>query len=371
MVPGHRHPGGHPAGAGPQRQPAHRRLPTHPGAARAGGADPPPLRVPALHPPGPGLRHRPRHPLRRGRPDRDRQPRAAVPAAPPAQDPHPLAPSQAWRHVLRVDQPARTATYQLTAVPAGHPPAGTSTVCPGARRRHWHWHWHPKGSSHAAEAPCNVVHMNRPGRLALLCTTLAVAVAGSIVALVPATTAGAAPDQRPRRATYHNPLAPKVGDGTTVDSCADPTVLRGQRGRHAPWFMWCTSDPFNDEDVDQSGAPTFHQLPAMRSRDLVHWRYVGDALPTAPDWAAPDAHLWAPDVVYSRATDRYYLSFVVTDVDDSLRGPNACESSSDSAIGVAVSDRPTGPWRISDTPLVAPRPDPGAECAFFWTYDPD
>jgi arabinan endo-1,5-alpha-L-arabinosidase len=213
--------------------------------------------------------------------------------------------------------------------------------------------------------------MNRPGRLALLCTTLAVAVAGSIVALVPATTAGAAPDQRPRRATYHNPLAPKVGDGTTVDSCADPTVLRGQRGRHAPWFMWCTSDPFNDEDVDQSGAPTFHQLPAMRSRDLVHWRYVGDALPTPPDWAADGAHIWAPDVVYSRATDRYYLSFVVTDVDDSVRGPNACPSGDDSAIGVAVSDRPTGPWQVSDTPLVAPRPDPAGSCAFFWTFDPD
>jgi arabinan endo-1,5-alpha-L-arabinosidase len=172
-------------------------------------------------------------------------------------------------------------------------------------------------------------------------------------------------------ATYQNPLAPDAGAGRTVDSCADPTVLRDQERRRGAYYLWCTTDPLDDQDVDAQGQPVFHPIPAMRSRDLVHWDYLGDALPEPPSWAAEGAGLWAPDVVYSRATDRYYLTFVVTDTDDSLRGPGACPSTGDSAIGVAVSDRPTGPWQVSDQPVIMPRPDPEAACAFFWTYDPD
>jgi hypothetical protein len=41
-----------------------------------------------------------------------------------------------------------------------------------------------------------------------------------------------------------------------------------------------------------------HIIPTARSRDLVHWTYVGDAFTesTLPGWAAPDAALWAPDI---------------------------------------------------------------------------
>jgi arabinan endo-1,5-alpha-L-arabinosidase len=214
--------------------------------------------------------------------------------------------------------------------------------------------------------------MRVPGRSAPLRTTLALAVAAATLGLATTSPAEAgAPDPRTPQPTYRNPLAPRVGDGTTVDSCADPTVLRDQRRDHGPWFLWCTTDPLNDQDVDEAGAPVFHPVPTMRSRDLVHWTYVGDALPEPPSWAADGAGLWAPDVVYSRSTDRYYLTFVVTDTDDSLRGADACPSTGDSAIGVAVSDSPAGPWQVADAPLVPPRPDPGADCAFFWTYDPD
>ena len=174
-------------------------------------------------------------------------------------------------------------------------------------------------------------------------------------------------------ATYQNPLAPRIpGDGT-VDSCADPAVLREQGGER-DWYMYCTTDPLSDTDVDETGAPVFHPIPTLRSSDLVEWSYVGDALPDPPSWAAEDAALWAPDAVYSRATDRYYLTFVVTDTDDSLRGPGACASTGDNAIGVAVGTSPTGPWTVSDQPLVGPRPDPEAPasaCAFLWTFDPD
>ena len=66
--------------------------------------------------PGPGLRHRPRHPLRPRRRSRRptatrtnavRQPRRAVPVSPPAQDPHILALPRHRTRLLRVDQPPR------------------------------------------------------------------------------------------------------------------------------------------------------------------------------------------------------------------------------------------------------------------------
>ena len=121
---------------------------------------------------------------------------------------------------------------------------------------------------------------------------------------------------------YRNPLRPGVnGSGRTVDSCADPTVLRGQQPGDRYWYLYCTTDPLDDQDTAGPGDPVFHPVPMMRSTDLVDWTYVGDALPEAPSWAAEGAGLWAPDVVYSRSLDRYYLTFVVTDVDDAVSAP--------------------------------------------------
>ncbi len=184
--------------------------------------------------------------------------------------------------------------------------------------------------------------------------------------------AGAAPDPDSTvQESYANPLAPRTPDGGTVDSCADPAVLEGQRPGDRWWYLYCTTDPLNDDDTDAEGDPRFHPVPMMRSRDLVDWHYVGDALPEPPHWAADGAALWAPDVVYSQATDRYYLTFVVTDVDDDVSGEPGCGS--DSAIGVAVSRQPTGPWDVAGQPVVPPRrnPDGSGGCDFLWTFDPD
>ena len=199
-----------------------------------------------------------------------------------------------------------------------------------------------------------------------------VLLAAPIALLLALPLVGAQVSAAPVRGSYDNPLAPKVPADGTVDSCADPTVLRGQRPDDRRWYMYCTTDPLNDGDVDANGDFEFHPVPMMRSRDLVDWRYVGDALPEPPSWAAEGAGIWAPDVVYSRGTDRYYLTFVVTDVVDEVSNEPGCTS--DSAIGVAVSRGPTGPWQVSNEPLVAPRRNTdgdGTGCDFFWTYDPD
>ncbi|MEL4317488.1 family 43 glycosylhydrolase [Leifsonia sp. YIM 134122] len=167
---------------------------------------------------------------------------------------------------------------------------------------------------------------------------------------------------------YTNPLAPQVpGDGV-VESCADPTVLRGQRAGDSSWYLYCTTDPLNDEDVDTHGDPVFHRVPVMTSQNLVDWTYVGDSFDAAPSWAEPGAALWAPEVIYSSTFDQYYMFVVVTNTASAVSGVEGCDS--DSAIGVATSPDPTGPWTFSDTPVVAPRPG-GTGCAFLWTYDPD
>ncbi len=187
----------------------------------------------------------------------------------------------------------------------------------------------------------------------------------SVTLLVPLT---ALPSVGSDADSYHNPLKPRVpGDGI-VQSCADPTVIRGQQPGDRYWYMYCTTDPLNNRDTAGSGDVVFHPIPMMRSRDLVNWTYVGDALPEPPSWAADGAGLWAPDVVYSKTYNRYYMTFVVTDVKDGVSSEPNCNS--DSAIGVATSRNPTGPWRVSGAPVVAPRRG-GADCNFFWTYDPD
>ncbi|WP_322919248.1 family 43 glycosylhydrolase [Nocardioides renjunii] len=167
--------------------------------------------------------------------------------------------------------------------------------------------------------------------------------------------------------SYQNPLAPTIASGGSVDNCADPVVLRGQGRDRGTWFMYCTTDPLNDSET-ADGSPVFHPIPMLRSTDLVSWEYVGDALPQKPSWAAPEAAMWAPDLVYSKTKKRYYLTFVVTDTTTEVSGEAGCGG--DSALGVAVSRNPTGPWKVSEKPLVDPR-RAGPGCDFYWTYDPD
>ncbi len=226
-------------------------------------------------------------------------------------------------------------------------------------------------------------------RRSALLTPLAAVLALPLLA-APSSAAPAAPAGRVTT-TYENPLRPVVPTsvapvGGTVDSCADPTVLKGQAGEEQDglqvWYLYCTTDPLNDRDVTTDGSddgtapdPVFHRIPTMTSTNLVDWTYVGDAFPLdggdLPAWIDPSAAFWAPEVVYSRTTGRYYLFTTVTET-SGAGGVGSATCRGDSAIGVAVSDSATGPWTWSDAPVVQPRTDPdGGECSYFWTYDPD
>ncbi len=98
----------------------------------------------------------------------------------------------------------------------------------------------------------------------------------------------------PPSSTYTNPMKPQVpGDGV-VESCADPTVFKGRQAGDRYWYMFCTTDPLNDQDRNAAGDLNFHIMPMMRSLDLVTWTYVGDAFSSLPALADPGARLWAP-----------------------------------------------------------------------------
>jgi arabinan endo-1,5-alpha-L-arabinosidase len=162
------------------------------------------------------------------------------------------------------------------------------------------------------------------------------------------------------------PLDLRLPDGTAVENCADPTVLKGQRAQDPAWTLICTQDPLNDHDRDAAGKLHFRRLPMFRSDDRVHWRYQGEAFNAPPPQAVKDAGVWAPELAY--ADGRYLLYYAITDVQDAYSSEPGCKS--DSAIGVAIADSPLGPWTPQPDLVVPPR-RAGAGCAFHWTIDPD
>ncbi|WP_426505649.1 family 43 glycosylhydrolase [Dactylosporangium sp. McL0621] len=176
----------------------------------------------------------------------------------------------------------------------------------------------------------------RPRMLGLI----ALLAAAALVAPAP----GAAAASGPRPATYTNPVS-----APATDTFADPSVVRGA---DSAWYAFGTSDPL------RAGETAPHLVPILRSTDLVHWSYAGDAFTGRPAWAAPAAGLWAPDV--RRIGDRYVLYYTVTDT--------TLNPGDDSAIGVATAPTPLGPWTDSGRPVVAPRAAPGG--GFLWTFDP-
>jgi arabinan endo-1,5-alpha-L-arabinosidase len=209
----------------------------------------------------------------------------------------------------------------------------------------------------SAPRPARPGALRRRRRFAAVARLLAAAIAVSTLLGALAAPAAATGSR------YHNPLRPAIpGDGV-VESCADPSVIYGQQGERR-WYMYCTTDPLNDQDRTASGF-NFHLIPMMSSADLVHWRYEGDAFTTRPSYATPNAGLWAPEIIYHPEQPDgadYYLYYTVTDT--TLPGGG-------SAIGVATGPTPLGPWTHRDSPVVEPH---AADCcpgSRRWVFDPD
>jgi arabinan endo-1,5-alpha-L-arabinosidase len=122
--------------------------------------------------------------------------------------------------------------------------------------------------------------------------------------------------------TYHNPV---------LDAdFPDPSVLRAP---DSYYYAYATQ-------TKRAGQILNFQV--ARSRDLATWEYLGEALPAKPSWAATSQRFWAPDV--SRHPDGRYLMYYSAQPNDPEAGHY---------LGIAVADRPEGPFIDSGQPLLA------------------
>ncbi len=142
----------------------------------------------------------------------------------------------------------------------------------------------------------------------------------ALLGLAACTTPGSSP---PPPATYQNPV---------LDSdFPDPAVLRAPDGWY---YVYATQGDFEGQMLN---------IQAARSRDLVRWERIGDALPVKPSWASRTQDFWAPHVHH--ADGRYYLYYSAK--------PDAAltDDSRGLCLAVATANRPEGPFTDSGRPL--------------------
>ena len=165
--------------------------------------------------------------------------------------------------------------------------------------------------------------------------------------------------QLPASSTYKNPLVlkdPKTGPAV---SCPDPARIKQRKDGYDLWFLYCTGDPLNTNDKNANGNLRNHLIASYQSIDLIHWTYIGDVFAKLPAWIGNvSINLWAPAVKHFN--NRFYLYYVAP----------ATEAGG-SAIGVATSQDPAGPWTDSGRPVVAPEPNPYDPKNLRAVIDPD
>lgn len=126
---------------------------------------------------------------------------------------------------------------------------------------------------------------------------------------------------QPRLAAYQNPV---------LDAdFPDPTVIRASDGFY---YGYATQTQREGKWIN---------IQAARSADLVHWQYLGDALPTKPGWASATQDFWAPHVTSDGA--RYIMYFSAK--------PNSSDERHGLCLAVATALSPAGPFVDLGHPL--------------------
>jgi len=146
-------------------------------------------------------------------------------------------------------------------------------------------------------------------------------IAITLCSIVMLTFGGSAPARQPLRATYTNPV---------LDAdFPDPTVIRAGDGLY---YAYGTQTQRDGRWIN---------IQLARSSDLIHWNYLGDALPTKPGWASQMQDFWAPHV--QRAGKRYIMYMSVK--------PNGSDDAHGLCLGVATAASPAGPFTDIGHPL--------------------
>lgn len=114
--------------------------------------------------------------------------------------------------------------------------------------------------------------------------------------------------------TYQNPVFDH--------NFADPNLIKAKDGYY---YAYSTQANWKKDNL---GGP--YVIPILRSKNLVNWVEVGDALTKKPEWK-PEGGIWAPDAVEYKG--KYYLYYSFSTWGD----PNP-------GIGLATSTQPQGPF---------------------------
>lgn len=109
----------------------------------------------------------------------------------------------------------------------------------------------------------------------------------------------------------------------------DPTVIRAGDGTY---YAYGTQTKHDGSWIN---------IQVASSSDLVHWRYLGDAMPAKPRWASATQDFWAPHV--QRAGKRYVMYLSVK--------PNGADDTHGMCLGAATSASPAGPFVDIGHPL--------------------
>lgn len=140
------------------------------------------------------------------------------------------------------------------------------------------------------------------------------------VLLAAAALAGCA-GQSTREPQYTNPVLDR--------DFPDPAVLRAPDG---VFHAYATQSESGDRMLN---------IQVARSRDLVAWEHMGDALPEKPRWAAAKQNFWAPHVIHDPLQKKYFMYYSAE--------PNAATGK---CLAVASADRPAGPFTDLGRPLL-------------------
>jgi arabinan endo-1,5-alpha-L-arabinosidase len=125
---------------------------------------------------------------------------------------------------------------------------------------------------------------------------------------------GPNPATTPTQATYTNPVFDR--------DFPDPNLEFGHDG-----YIDAYSTNTTWSDLGPKGGQL---IPIIRSKDLVHWDYVGTVLSAHPTWKT-DGGVWAPDVTFFNG--KYYCYYAVSTWGDGNPG-----------IGLATADKAVGPF---------------------------
>lgn len=146
--------------------------------------------------------------------------------------------------------------------------------------------------------------------IALLC-------AAAIAGCAPLRDAGHAAADR----SYANPVLDR--------DFPDPAVLATADG----WYY-----AFATQTIFAGGAIN---IQVGRSRDLVRWEHLGEALPAKPTWASATQNFWAPHVLHDPGLGRFVMYYSAEP--EGARGR---------CLAVATARSPDGPYADSGRPLI-------------------